>query len=351
MDAPAARADVPPGTVDEVAEPEVPSDQQRPPVDQLESAQPARGVSSASTSLDDAVSVTRSADPSAPTDDEAARLERGLQSVTPEDATPQTAAVGPEPLDGPEEAIWRAVGKGRIGIAYHVAKLARATGSGTAHPTPELLEAVALGVALRGPEDDFANAFAQQVGPLSGLSFEACDPPLRDALNLLLFAASLRPALFSAQNGVGIRLLRRVKFSGGLAPVRSLANVVAACAEKLQGAWFDVDTLTGLLDEGLWSDRIDEHRELFETWRAGAVSATFIYAPAGAVWQELLSSRGVLGELTRLLTTGTTKDTQRIREIVDEIGNQKAVRDLIEYTDQRLRPQGERIVAGAHKPA
>ncbi len=306
------------------------------PKGQSDSAQPGSGHPAPSTSLPHEVHATVVEAPVAPPPAE----------VSLEEAVPQAAPASPETPDSEQEAIWHAVGKGRIGLAYHVAKLVRATGGSMAHPTPELLEALALGTAVRGPEDELSIGFAQQVGPLSGLNFEACDAPLRDALNLLLFAASLRPALFSSQQGASIRLLKRVEFSGRLAPVRSLAYAVAACAEKLQGGRLDVATLTAILDVGLWSDWIGDTRERVGRWHEGAVSASFI-GPARAVWQHWLSSGGPLGELRRLLTVGTADDAPRVREVVAVLGDPKSVRDLVEVTHRELGRRGASIVGNA----
>ena len=356
---PAPPLDAMPGSVEDLdQEAETETRGKRPTADvpegQPDSAQPNIDGPSISTSLANAAPATAMdppvatppADQAVQTDDEAP-LDTAPQRATPEEAVPHTALASAEALDSELEAVWRAVGRGRIGLAYHVARLVRATGGSAAHPTPELLEAVALGMALRGPEDDLAIAFAQQVGPLSGLNFEACDAPLRDALNLLLLAASLRPALFSSQHGASIRLLRRVEFSGRLAPVYRLANAVADRAEKLQGGYLDVATLTAILDEGVWSDRIDDHRERVERWHEGAVAATFIFGPARAVWQHWLSSGGALGELSRLLTNGTADDVPRVREIVADLRDPKAVRDLVEDTDRYLGRHGGRIVGRA----
>ena len=307
------------------------------PKGQPDSAQPGSGHPAPSTSLPHEVYATVAQAPVAPPPAEASEKE----------AVPQAAPARPETPDSEQEAVWHAVGRGRIGFAYHVAKLARATGGSVAHPTPELLEALALGGAVSGPEDELSIGFAQLVGPLSGLNFEACDAPLRDALNLLLFAASLRPALFSAQQGASIRLLRRVEFSGRLAPVRSLAYAVAACAERLQGGRLDVATLTAILDVGLWSDWIGDTRERVEKWRERAGSATFIFGPARTVWQHWLSSSGALGELSRLLTNGTADDAPRVRELLATLRDSKAVRELIDDTDRELGRHGGNIVGRA----
>ncbi len=319
----------------------------------LDSVSPRTGDSSTSTfvsyaDVGKAAQASAAAGPAGQPDrtDHEAEAPHDGRRATRKDTVPQTHLAEPAAPGGEQEALWRTVGAGRIGLAYHIAKLRRAAGASEAHPTPELLEALALGMALRGPDDDLAVAYAQRVGPLSGLDFEACDAPLRDALNLILFAASLRPALFSSQRDASIRVLGRVDPRGRLSAVRSLARAMAECAEKLQGRQLDLVTLEATLAGGLWGDWIDEHRERVARWRTDAASASFI-GPARAVWQRWLRSSAVLGELSRLVTNGTVADVPRVREIVSDLRDPKAVRTLVEHTHRSLGRHGDSIVGGA----
>ena len=264
------------------------------------------------------------------------------QAAVPVDATPPSR-VEPEPetritdvdtLSQAQSAVWHAVGGGRLGLAYHIARLDQVTGRHPAQPSPELLAAVALGTALNGPHDGLAAAYGQHVGLLGGLDFDGIERPIRDALNLLLFVATLRPALFASQHGASIPLLRGVELSGDLTPVYRLATVVADHAEKLQTVHLDIPILTAILDEGVWKDRIAAHAEAVARWREGAAAARLLFAGAGAVWQHWLGAKGILGELVRLLATDRVVDIPRVQKIAELLGDKKAIHTLIEDTDR-----------------
>ena len=250
------------------------------------------------------------------------------------DAEPEpTSVTDYGTLSSAQAAVWHAVGIGRLGLAHHIARLDQAIGH-TAQPSPELLAALTLGTALHGPDDDLAAAFGRQVGVLGGLNFDGVGPPMRDALNLLRFAATLRPAVFASQHGASIPLLRRVELSGDLSPIYRLAGAVADQADNLKTVRLDVPTLTAILDEGVWKDRIAAHCEDVAHWREGAGAATFLFTGAGAVWQQWLGRRGILGELTHLLATGRPGDTQRVQEIANLLDDRRAVHALIGETDR-----------------
>ena len=151
-----------------------------------------------------------------------------------------------EVLSEGEAAVWEAVGNGRFGLAYQIARLHRMVEDRPTQPSPELLAALALGTAVRGPDDHLASEFGSRIGPLlANLDFGTDDQSIRDALHLLLFSASLRPALFASQQGGCIPLLRRVELSGNLTPIYRFANAVASHAESLQGVRFGCDDAQG----------------------------------------------------------------------------------------------------------
>ena len=215
-------------------------------------------------------------------------------------------------------------------------------------PSPELLAAAALGFALRGPDEDLATAFGQHVGLLGGLEFDATEGTSRDALNLLLLVATLRPALFASQQGASIRLLRRVKLSGALTPVYRLAVAVADYAEKLQSVHLDVQTLTAILDEGVWKDRVTAHVAEVVDWREGASAATFLFAAASAVWQNWLAKRSILGELASLLQSTKAANVPRVQELTNRLSDRKAIHTLIDNTDRlTVGRHGEKITGRA----
>ena len=245
---------------------------------------------------------------------------------------PKTVSRDMVELSPAQAAVWHAVDVGRIGLAYHIARLDRYIDGHTVIPSPELLAAVAFGAVLQGPHDDIAAAFGQRVGVLGGLDFGGVQPVERDALNLLLFAATVRPAVFAAQHGASIPLLRRVQLSGELSAVYRLAAAIADQAENLKSVNLDLPTLTALLDEDAWKDRMDEHRQAVTKWWKGAGSAKLLFVGAGVVWQQWLGRRSVLGELGSLLKTNRPAGVQRVREILDQLGDQRAVHELIEAT-------------------
>ena len=260
---------------------------------------------------------------------EPASVAESAQDTPPEETSHYDA------LRPAQAAVWDAVGSGRLGLAYQIALADQAVEGRVAQPSPELLAAVALGTVVCGPDDDVAHEFGRRIGDLTGcLDFGNVDQSTGDALNLLLFAASLFPALFASQLG-GIPLLRRVELSDGLTPLFRLAGAVAKYAEKLQTIRLDLPTLTGILDEDAWKDRFARHADEVARWRSSTTFAKFLYAPAGAVWKHWLRDGGILAKLDHLLSTDEAAHEERVRQIVDQLADKRSVNDLIKNTDRK----------------
>lgn len=255
------------------------------------------------------------------------------------------------PLTAAQVALWRAIASGRLGLAYHIAHADQDAGEGPHQPSPDLIAALVFGRSLSGPHDDLAAAFSERVGNLlTGLHHDSADASFRDALNLLMFAAALRPALFATQKGTNVPLLRRVELSGHLAPVYRLSSAVADHAEDLQGVDLDVLTLAALLDEGVWKDRFAQHTEAVTRWRDTAPAARLLFAGAASVWQHWLTPKGMLGELGRLLVSDRAAHVKRVTEIVRLLDDHRALRDFVDKTDRNvLGRRGERITGRAFR--
>ena len=232
-----------------------------------------------------------------------------------------------------EIAIWHAVEEGRIGLAYQIARLRpEVEPAGVLHPTSQLLAAVALGGGLCGPEGEVAHEFGRHAEDvLAGPDLEDVESETRDALNLLLFSASLRPALFAPQTGA-ILLLQGVELSGELTAVYRLAETIAGYAQRLQGIHFDVARLNSVLDDTVWEDHLEKHTEQVREWRASAGSERFLFGPAGKVWRHWLNKGGILFELAGLITGDGEASIPKVRGIIAKLDDNRSFAHLVDDT-------------------
>ena len=252
------------------------------------------------------------------------------------------------PARSAQTAVWDAIGQRRLGLAYHIARLGHATKAFAGPPSPDLLGCVALGRAVRGPNDAIAQEFGERVGDLLGGVGVGDTEDEADALNLLLFCAAVRPALFASQHGAAIQLLSRVELSERLTPVYRLAGALAKRAKDLQAVALDVPTLIALLNQGDWGERKARHMQEVRLWRSSANAVTILFQPASAVWKQWLAADGILSELTTLISGDDARKEARVRELTELLNTRRSVDGLIESTYRKvLGRRGNRIAGRA----
>ena len=276
---------------------------------------------------------------------------RSSESTTKKEREQSTQSA---PMSPVHAALWSAIGTGRISLAYHIARLAHENPGDSAVPDPDLVAVVLLGSLISGPdslesEDDLASEFNERVNSLlERIDFDGIEPELRDALNLLLIVAALRPGLFATQTGSSLALLHKVELSSSLAPLYELTNSVLEHARKLQGVYLNTTRLAALLDEENWRECISRHIELVDRWKSQATYVSFQHPPANLVWQRWLK-KGVLNDLVKCMTheLPTLAEIGKVKKIVDMLNDSKGIHKHIDETDVQERRRGERLYGSA----
>ena len=254
-----------------------------------------------------------------------------------------------------QSALWSSIGSGRISLAYHIACLDQESLENKRSPHPDLLAAVLLGSHISGPisiesEDEFAKEFSNKSDSLlERINFDGIEPELRDALNLLLTIAVLRPGLFAAQTGSSGALFSRIELSKALSPFYELTKAVLEQARKLQGVYLNTNRLRTLLDEENWRECVLRHIELVRQWRSQATYVSFQHPPSNAIWQRWLKN-GLLGDLVQCMTAEMPDldEISKVNNIVEMLNDSKSIHKHVDETDlQELGRRGERLFGSA----
>ena len=270
-------------------------------------------------------------------DDGAIRSPTGtLESEAADEDTPASDEVDGAPGDSATMALWRMLGEGRPGIAYHIAKvLSEQGGSGTLTAYPDIIAAAMLAPHVQSADSKVVaeiRRIMEQIDPNELLRSD-WDDDARDAVSLLLVSATLRPALLASTTGAP-SLLRRVGMSEGLTPVYQFATVVADHADRLQGVRLDASLLQAKVG-GRWQEEFDSFAARVRDWSERAKSKRNLFGRADRVWRDLLRGAGLLGELVTLLSDAHGAGQDRVEEIRKQIGDRKAFNDLVHKYDQK----------------
>ena len=252
-----------------------------------------------------------------------------------------------------QEALWHAIEKGRLGIASHIASLLAEVGITGPVPAPELIAASALAGHAQSDDSEVVTKLREVIESIDPENLLSGDSKRGEecAVNLLLFSATLRPALFAPSTGAA-SMLRRVRVSEGLKPIYDLSKILADHANRLHQLGVPLAaSLFQTKSDGDWQGVFDSYVLGVRDWQAKAKRKHNIFAGADRVWRRLMSDNGYLAELISLITTDDAASRSRVKNIYDEIRDRKAFSELVHRTDRRSRkgPKGNEIQGRALK--
>ena len=271
------------------------------------------------------------------------------QPAGPPADTPFTDTRPPDPSADPSpaldrrptsaiEGLWHALAAGRPGIAYHIARLCAEHGyANVPPPLADVIAASMLAPAVHSPDSEPVRdlrPILERIDPAALLRDERPQPE-RDPVSLLLFSATMRPALFAPTTGAP-SLLRAVSLSDTLKPVYDLATRVADHADRLLGVRLHASMFRSS-ETGTWQDRFDALTKRVRAWRVGADSKQNLYGPATTVWRDLFGRDGVLEKLVRLISDSDKSVRPNVEAIHEQISDQRTFNELVHRADQRGR--------------
>ena len=274
---------------------------------------------------------------------ELARVERDLREpATDEPGSQATPTDDPVPVPSPisrhelaAASLWQTFRQGRPGIAYHIARLLAEQGvSRPAFPAADLIAASMLANHVQSNDSSVVDKLRKIVAGIdpNALVQDGWSNEDKIIVNLLLFNATLRPALFAPATGAAA-LLRQVRVSGhGLAPVYDLAKVVADHADRLRGVRLDA-SLTALGDR--WPEEFRSFGSRVRNWHEQARSKRNLYDRANRVWHDLLNEP--LRELVELITRNDEIGKNKVEAIRSEMADRKKFEALVKKTDRKNR--------------
>ncbi len=257
------------------------------------------------------------------------------EGVPPPDALP---VIDRRRTSAPE-ALWRALAAGRPGIACHIARLCAENGYEAVPPTlADVIAASILAPHVHAPDSESVRdlrPILERIDPAALLRDERRQAE-RDAFSLLLFSATLRPALFAPTTGAP-SLLRAVSLSKNLEPVYDLATRVAKAADHLHGVRLDTSIFRAALT-GTWDEEFASLSRRARDWHARAGAKRNLFPRADKVWRDLLApGGGCLAELVGLLSEPDEKARGQVEAIRKQIAEQKSFNDLVRRTDGQSR--------------
>ena len=232
-------------------------------------------------------------------------------------------------------AFWTALAGKEPGIAYHIARLASPAEDAEFVPPPPLMAALVLAEHIWAPEGELVDRYAKHLAQIG--DFAHSEDSAKDALNLLVIAATLQPALFAPSTGA-FSMLGQVELSRPLKPISNAALQISKRCARLQG--MDIHRLHVSNDGGDLERRIDGVVDAIKGSAKDAELHRETFVPAQRIWRFWATS-GLIHDLVQ--NVDTEANVEKVQQIVDLYRDEKLFDNHVREIDARLRPKGRGV--------
>ena len=243
------------------------------------------------------------------------------------------------------QVLWKLLGKGPTGLAYHLAREESKQGEMRVLP-PWLLRATALGPSVRFPGGEIAQLLRQDFAEFSPEVFRDGNGEWNQAIRVLCAATALRAALLAPETGAS-SVLYQLHFGSGLEKVFRYCEVVAIFGDRNYP--LEPAALKEVQDAAAWRKEVQTLRETVEIWFARAPQMGIKYAPAAQVWRWWLQKDQLIWNLLKPIRGNNTPSISAAEHLLSKWSSMNEIDRHVRYTDRTEleRRGGKDITADA----
>lgn len=233
------------------------------------------------------------------------------------------------------EAVWRTLGDGHLGIAYHITRLMPNSEDEVLLPPSRLVAAAALGSRITQPDEKLIEHYQTELSAVDELPLQ--NGISQSAIPLLLLDATLRAALF-APTTTALDMLPRIQFPTSFTSIANFASRWAQRCERLQATSMDVRRISVIFQNADREAEIQKLEVTIKNWLQDASSHRPPFVPAARVWKHWVHD-GLIREVERIIARNPATRCADLRSIFKRYDNPRSFSDLVRDTNKRLRKQ------------
>ena len=227
-------------------------------------------------------------------------------------------------------AIWELIDDNRLGLAYHIGRLL------SNHPdnsrlviSPYLLEALAYSRHITGPSHPLFQDYiaVSKQFPDDKTSQEST---VTDATNILILAATLRPALLAPRSGVVV-LIRRVNLSQNFQPLLEFSQAIIDATESVNNFSLDQVLLESLPDDTDWKTQYKQHTAEVSELKSSSPQRKLM-GPAQRVWEHWHRRDQIVNLLFDAISSDNAASVPRVEELLGALEPRAHLDKLIHET-------------------
>jgi len=248
--------------------------------------------------------------------------------------------------------IWKLLADGRCSLAYQLVKAISARPDAPHMPPALLLEAIALANAMVLPDGPLHDAVTTKLQDISEEWFHEEGPRAwRDALSLLLVAATMRPMVLAPDSGASVIAgYLHLDTQGSYPALWSLVQSLRDTSERLRGFRIDMTSLRSVRNDAAIASDLQRLKQEAHDWlRSKAPAFTIKYAPATKVWHRWLRPDGIIYRLLMPVIEHRVSSVAEVQELLRSLSDEASFTKLVRNTDRvdNQRRMGDDIHSGA----
>ena len=238
---------------------------------------------------------------------------RVVEPIDPEDQTedplPRRASTS---HDAELQVLWTSI-LDRPSISYHIARLLSEEGINHDKLPPAcLVAATALAKYTQSGDENATSVLKEHIIRIDPADLARVDSETEHSLNLLLFSATLTPALVAPETGA-TALLKATKLPAALSAVYELGKAIANYGDGLgTSVRFNATLLNTVLGQETWLQDFAAVRARAKDWLSKADKQRLKYGSAQRVWIRMLHKSECLGSLARLVAEADPSQSETV---------------------------------------
>jgi hypothetical protein len=254
------------------------------------------------------------------------------------EARAQSAARAEDGIDArlstTQALLWQLIAEDKAKLAFHVAGYLETRLPGGQRPVPAwLVRSVALGRLIRHANGEIARLLKEDFAQFTPACFATPDGEWNRAVQFLLVAAALQPALLAPQTGAST-LLRALHLPEEVAQLAQICRLVAGYGDMSEP--LDPNTLRKGKEQAVWQTNMDELRKNVEAWCTRTLPMSLPHPPATKVWRKWQEPKGVLHTLLSAIRQNDLSRIAQVKRAVEQFSDDVQIKREVDRTDREL---------------
>jgi hypothetical protein len=230
--------------------------------------------------------------------------------------------------------MWQLVAEDKSNLALHIAGYLE-----TRHPELQphmpawLLRSVALGRLIRHANGEIARLLKEDFTRFTPECFATHHNGWNQAIQLLLVAATLQPALLAPQTGAST-VLHALQLPEEVSQLSQICRLIADYGDS--GEPLDPKVLRKGKEQAVWQTTMDELKKSVEAWSTRTLTVSMPHPPATKVWKKWQEPKGVLNVILSTIRQNDLSKLTQVKRTIEQLADDAQIKREVERTDREV---------------